>query len=132
MSSNKSKAYYHITMQPHRRLPALYAEVESFVRELIVELTRGTEFSVLEVGVVPTHIHLVIEKAPWADLIAFINEFQQRSSERIFEQFPELARDMKTDRFWTDGGFHYERHTEESLETVRRYVREQKKHHGLE
>jgi hypothetical protein len=43
-----------------------------------------------------------------------------------------LARDLQTDRFWTDGAFRYERHTEASLETVRRYVREQKRHHGLE
>ncbi len=119
-------------MQPHRRLPALYDEVEAFVKELIVEQTRGTEFSVLEVGVAPTHIHLLIEKAPWADLLSFIKEFQQRTSERIFERFPELARDMATDRFWTDGGYHYEQHGEESLETVRRYIRNQKKHHGLE
>ncbi len=126
----KPRVFYHVTMQPHRRLPALYAEVEAFVRELIAEFTLGTEFSVLEVGVVPTHIHLLIEKAPWADLLAFIKDFQQNSSARIFDRFPELALDMRTDRFWTDGGFHYKRHTEESLETVRGYIRDQKRHHG--
>ena len=119
-------------MQPHRRLPALYPEVETFVRELATELTAGTEFRVLEVGVIPTHIHLLIEKVPWADLLAFIRDFQTRSSERVFARFPELARDMQADRFWTDGGFHYERHGEGSLETIRRYIREQKTHHGLE
>ena len=93
---------------------------------------EGTEFSALEVGVVPTHIHLLIEKAPWADLVGFIKEFQECSSERIFEKFPELMRDMKTDRFWTDGGYHYERHEEDSLEIVRQYIRNQKRHHGLE
>jgi REP element-mobilizing transposase RayT len=128
----KLPIYYHITMQPHRRLPALYDEVEVFVCDLLKEFTIGTEFSVLEVGVIPTHIHILIEKAPWADLIVFIRNFQEKSSERIFAQFPELARDMKTDRFWTDGGFHYERHTLKSLETVKHYIQNQKKHHGLE
>jgi REP element-mobilizing transposase RayT len=126
------RVFYHVTMQPHRRIPALYPEVEAFVRELIEEMTENTEFSVLEVGVVPTHIHLLIEKAPWADLLKFVREFQRDSSQRIFGRFPELAQDMQTDRFWTDGGFHYERHTEPSLEAVRRYVRNQKRHHGLE
>jgi putative transposase len=130
--SKKSRAFYHITMQPHRRLPALYAEVEVFLREVIVELTRGTEFSILEVGVVPTHIHLLIEKAPWADLLTFIKDFQKKTSARIFERFPELMRAMHTNRFWTDGGFHYVRHTKDSLATVRAYIRNQKKHHGLE
>ena len=119
-------------MQPHRRLPALYAEVEALVLELITDYTRDSEFSVRAVGVAPTHIHILIEKAPWADLLAFIKDFQQHSSERIFARFPELKRDMHTDRFWTDGGFHYVRHTEASFERVRAYIRRQKKHHGLE
>jgi REP element-mobilizing transposase RayT len=118
-------------MQPYRRLPALFAEVEAIVRDFIVEYTRGTEFVVLEAGVVPTHIHLLVEKAPWADLIAFVKDFQRQSSVRIFERLPQLALDMRTDRFWTDGGFHYRRHTPASLETVRQYIRNQKKHHGL-
>lgn len=132
MSPGKSRVYYHVIMQPHRRLPALYAEVEAFVREIIVEITRDTEFSVLEVGVVPNHIHLLIEKVPWADLIDFIYDFQKKSSERIFARFPELARDMKTNHVWTKGGFHYVRHTPTSLKIVRRYIRYQKRHHGLE
>jgi REP element-mobilizing transposase RayT len=130
--SSDSRVYYHVTMQPYRRLPALYDEVEILLRDWIAEFTRGTEFNVLEVGVVPTHIHLLIDKAPWADLIKFINDFQAQSSERIFAKFPELMRNMKTDRFWTDGGFHYVKHDEESRDTVQRYIREQKKHHGLE
>jgi REP element-mobilizing transposase RayT len=72
MSSTQPRVFYHITTQPHRRLPALYGEIESFVRGLVIEIAQGTEFSVLEVGVVPTHIHLLIEKAPWADLLAFL------------------------------------------------------------
>ena len=89
-------------------------------------------FTLLCATYVPTHIHLLIEKAPWADLIKFITGFQAHSSERIFEKFPELMRDMKTDRFWTDGGYHYERHEEDSLETVKQYIRNQKRRHGLE
>jgi putative transposase len=126
------RVFYHVTMQPHRRLPALYAEVEAFVRDLVTDYARNREFDVWEVGVVPNHIHILIEKAPWANLLVFIKDFQQYSSSRIFAQFPELKRDMQTDRFWTDGGFHYVRHTEESLDKVRAYIRGQKKHHGLE
>ena len=90
-------------MQPHRRLPALYTEVEAFILELLADYTRDSQFSVRAVGVVPTHIHILIEKAPWADLLVFIKDFQQYSSERIFVRFPELSRDMHTDRFWTAG-----------------------------
>ena len=126
------RVFYHVTMQPHRRLPALCAEVEALVLALLEEYTRDSLFSVRAVGVVPTHIHILIEKAPWADLLVFIKEFQAFSSERIFARFPELSLDMHTDRFWTEGGFHYARHTEESYDKVLAYVRRQKQHHGLE
>lgn len=127
-----SRTDYPVTMQPYRRLPALYVEVEAYLLEILADFARNRPISVLEVGVVPTHIHLLIEKAPWADRLALIKAFQAYSSARIFERFPELMRDMHTDRFWTDGGFHYVRHNEASLDTVRRYIRNQKRHHGLE
>src|SRR5262245_45683784 len=108
--ANKQRIYYHVTMQPHRRLPALYGEIELFVLELLRRATLDSEFHVLEVGVVPTHIHILLEKAPWADLLSLIKTFQAESTTTIFERFPQLALDMKTNQFWTIGGFHYERH----------------------
>ncbi len=126
------RVYYHVTMQPHRRLPALYAEVEACLRGFVADYTREGDFSVHVLGIVPTHVHMLVEKAPWADLLLFIKDFQQHSSKHIFARFPELMRDMHTDRFWTDGGFHYVRHTEASLGKVKQYILNQKKHHGLE
>jgi REP element-mobilizing transposase RayT len=128
----EQRVYYHVTMQPHRRLPALCGEIEACLVAFLAEFVADREFHILEVGVVPTHIHILLEKAPWADLIAFIKEFQVQSSERVFARFPQLALDMGTNQFWTRGGFHYRRHTTASVETVRRYVRGQKRRHGLE
>jgi REP element-mobilizing transposase RayT len=126
------RVYYHVTMQPHRRLPALCGEIEAYVVQLLAEYTADTQITVLEVGVVPTHIHILFEKAPWADLLVFLKAFQADSSALIFAQFPQLALDMRTNQFWTIGGFHYRRHTTGSLASVRRYIRNQKRHHGLE
>ena len=130
--ADSERVYYHVTMQPHRRLPALCGDIEAYVVQVLREFTAGTDVTVLEVGVVPTHIHLLLEKAPWADLLALVKAFQDHSSGRIFSQFPQLALDMGTNQFWTIGGFHYRRHTAASLATVRRYIRNQKRHHGPE
>jgi len=130
--AESDRVYYHVTMQPHRRLPALCGEIEAYVVQLLAAYTADTDFTVLEVGVVPTHIHILIEKAPWTDLLTFLKAFQADSSAQIFAQFPQLALDMRTNQFWTIGGFHYRRHTAASLPVVRRYIRDQKRHHGLE
>ncbi|HLF25425.1 MAG TPA: IS200/IS605 family transposase [Anaerolineae bacterium] len=125
-----ARVYYHVTFQTRRRIPAIYDEVEAYFREVVPQIAKQGEFVVLEVGVVPTHVHLLIEKAPWADLVAIVHAIQDSTSTSLLEHFPELALDLKADRFWTDG-YHYERHTQKSLETVRRYIRDQKRHHGL-
>lgn len=122
--------YYHVTFQPYRRLPALYAEVEAYLLETLPLIAKRGEFVVIEIGVVPTHIHLLIEKAPWADLQKIIAAIKDSTSNGIFEHFPDLAFDMRTTQFWAEG-HHYVRHTAKSLATVRRYIQNQKRHHGL-
>ena len=129
-SSSQLRVYYHVTFQPHRRLPALYAEVETYLLAALPLLAKRGEFVVIEVGVVPTHIHLLIEKAPWTDLRKIIAVIKDSTSTGIFERFPDLALDMHTTQFWAEG-HHYVRHTAKSLATVRHYIQEQKRHHGL-
>jgi REP element-mobilizing transposase RayT len=127
----QSRYYYHVTLQPYKRLPLLWAEVEAYLREILPSLARKDEFNLPEVGVAPTHIHLLLSKAPWADLLLIINRIQNQTSEQILMRFPELGQSLGLERFWAEG-FHYTKHTAGSLETVRRYIQNQKKHHGLE
>lgn len=127
----RPRIYYHVTFQPYRRLPILYDEIEAYLRDTLPKIAKRGEFTVLEIGVVPTHIHLLIEKAPWANLLHIIRAIQNATSDEILQRFPELALDLKIDRFWAEG-YHYERHTDKSVEAVRRYIRDQKRHHGLE
>ncbi len=127
----QSHYYYHITLQPYKRLPLLYTEIEAYLREILPGLAKQGEFSLLEVGVVPTHAHLLLDKAPWANLLQIIRRLQIETSELILTRFPDLGQNLKIEQFWA-GGFHYTKHTAQSLETVRQYIRNQKKHHGLE
>jgi len=75
-SSPKPRVFYHVTFQPYRRLPVLYDEVEAYLREALPRIAKRGEFTVIEIGVVPTHVHLLIEKAPWANLLRIIAEIQ--------------------------------------------------------
>ncbi len=123
--------YYHVTLQPHKRLPLLYDEVEAYLREVLPRLAHKDEFTLLDVGVVPTHIHLLLTKAPWANLLEIIQRIQIETSEQILIRFPELGQSLRIEHFWAEG-FHYTKHTAKSLGTVRQYIQDQKKHHGLE
>ncbi len=123
--------YYHVTFQTRKRKPVLYAEIEAYLLTLLPDIARRNEFTVLEAGCALTHLHLWIEKAPWADLLRIIRVVQAETSESILQQFPELALDLNLSFIW-DTGFHYERHTQNSVEAVKQYIRDQKQHHNLE
>jgi REP element-mobilizing transposase RayT len=131
MAKSSERVFYHVTFQTRRRKPALYVEVEAYLLTLLPEIAQRGEFTVLEAGCALTHLHLLIEKAPWADLLHIIRHVQDETSVSVLQQFPELALDLDPQYLW-DTGFHYTRHTQASLETVKQYIRSQKRHHGLE
>ncbi len=131
MSPPIERVYYHVTFQTRRRKPVLYAEVEAYLLACLPDMARRGEFAVVEVGCALTHMHLLIEKAPWADLLLIIRLLQIETSARVLQQFPDLALDLSSPNLW-DTGYHYVRHREESVETVKQYIRNQKRHHGLE
>jgi REP element-mobilizing transposase RayT len=125
------RVYYHVTFQTRQRRPVLYAEVEACLLACLPEIARRGEFTVVEAGCALTHVHLLIEKAPWADLLHITRLLQIETSARVLQQFPDLALDLNSPNLW-DTGYHYVRHSAKSVEVVKQYIRDQKRHHGLE
>jgi putative transposase len=131
MMVTPKRVFYHVTFQTRQRKPVLYAEIETCLLALLPDIAECGEFTVLEAGCALTHLHLLIEKAPWADLLRIIRLVQAETSDCILRQFPQLALDLNLQFIW-DTGFHYERHDQKSVETVKQYIRNQKQHHGLQ
>ena len=125
------RVYYHVTFQTRQRKPVLYAEVEACLLACLPDIARRGEFTVVEAGCALTHLHLLIEKAPWADLLSIIRLLQIETSNSILQRFPDMALDLNVQSIW-DTGFHYVRHSEKSVEAVKQYIRNQKRRHGLE
>ena len=125
------RVYYHVTFQTRQRKPVLYAEVEAHLLACLPEISQRGEFTIVEAGCALTHLHLLIEKAPWADLLRIIQLLQIETSTRVLQQFPDLAFDLNVLNIW-DAGYHYVRHSEKSVNEVKQYICHQKQRHGLE
>ena len=128
--TEKGRVYYHLTFSPYKRIPALFDEIDVLFCHLVREIAQEKGFYVLEDGIVPDHAHVLIEKKPWDDLITIIQLIKGITARRIFQAMPELRFDMHTEHFWGEG-YHYVRHTEQSLLRARAYIRDQKRKHGL-
>ncbi len=125
------RVYYHVTFQTRQRRPLLYAETEAYLLARLPEIAQRDTFTILEAGCALTHLHLLIEKVPWADLLSIIRLLQIETSDSILQHFPDMALDLNLQSIW-ETGFHYVRHSDKSVEAVKHYIRNQKQHHGLE
>jgi len=130
MHTNANLAFdctYHVVWCPKYRRPVLTGGVEERLREVLRETCAGVGAEVLEVEVMPDHVHLLVSVDPQFGIARVVRSMKGRSSrilrEEFPEEFPDLRRRMRT--LWTNscyigtvGGA--------SLETVRAYVENQR------
>ncbi len=123
-STNKTvySAKCHITWCPKYRRSVLVGAVEDRLKELVGETAGDLGARVIELEVMPDHVHLLVEIPPTILLSRFVGQVKGRTSRMLRREFPALDR-LATlwTRSWfvsTVGGA--------PLEVVRRYVENQK------
>ena len=131
MPKPSERAYYHLTFSPYKRIEALWDEIEKEFYSAAEEVAHRRGFSILAMAAVPDHVHVLVEKAPWDQLSDIVKLIKGVSSRHIGQRFPELKLDMSSNHFWATG-YHYERHNDRTLDTVVRYIEDQKRKAGLE
>lgn len=124
--------YYHVVFTVTRGKPVfLNEEIDGALRTFTREIARERGWLLIELETMPNHVHLLLEKAPWHDLRQLIGYLKGVTARRLLQQFPWLREDLHSYHFW-NRSFHYERHTDRSLATVRAYIRNQRRVGGLE
>ncbi|PIU57213.1 MAG: hypothetical protein COS88_01820 [Chloroflexi bacterium CG07_land_8_20_14_0_80_51_10] len=124
------RIYYHVVFTVYRGQKALWEDIESYLHELVGEIAKKWNYSIIEMETMPDHVHLLLEKPPWEDLPKIIKNIKGTTARKIFERFPDLRLDMKSNHLWTKG-YKYVKHDSTSLPTVIKYIREQKQKGGL-
>jgi putative transposase len=123
-SSNKTvySAKYHLIWCPKYRRRVLVDGVDARLKAIIAEVAAEVGVEVIEVEVMPDHVHLLAEIPPTVPLSAFMRLVKGRSSRLLRGEFPRLRRlPVLWSPSWfvsTVGGA--------PLAVVRRYVENQK------
>jgi putative transposase len=126
------RVYYHVVFTVARGTPVfINPEVDRYFKELMGAIARAKGWLLIELETMPNHVHLLLEKPPWMDLGHLMQQVKGITSRRVRQQFPWLRAEMATPHFWT-AHYHYERHTDASLDVVRAYIRNQRRAGGLE
>lgn len=79
-----------------------------------------------EIGVMPDHIHMMIQIKPGESLAMVVQKLKGASSKIIREENPELEEFLWGDSFWSDGYF-AETVGKVDEEITRKYIRNQQR-----
>jgi len=101
----------------------LFPPIDGRLKELILEKQSDYGYKVLEMEVMPDHVHLLIDVNPKKGVYYIVNRIKGYTSHVLREEFPELKRKLPT--LWTHSKF-ISSVGAVTLEVVKRYIEEQK------
>jgi putative transposase len=104
--SNRNVVYsckYHVVFCPKYRRKVLDDAISARLKEIIHEVAAETECEVIELEVMPEHVHLLCEVDPQFGIAKFVRLIKGRSSHVLRTEFPRLKRRLPT--LWTNSWF---------------------------
>jgi putative transposase len=114
---------YHIIFCPKYRRHVLTDGVDVRLKELIEEKQDSYGYTVLGMEVMPDHVHLLLDINPKMGVYPVLSKIKGYTSHTLREEFPHLTTRLPC--LWTNSNF-ISTCGSVSLETVKRYIEEQK------
>jgi len=129
MKSNAHAVFdlkYHLVIVTKYRRKALTASMRALVKETFVSVLTKWRCEVVEFGGEADHVHLLFSAHPALELSRVVNNLKTASSRRLRNTFPEqVKRHYWKPVFW-HRAYYIGSVGDASLETVKRYVANQK------
>ena len=125
--SNNNIVYscqYHVIWCPKYRRPVLQDEVAQRLKVIIEEVSKERKSEIIELEIMPDHVHLVIECDPQYGIHKLIKQMKGRSSRYLREEFPGLKKRLPT--LWTNSYF-LSTVGGAPLAVIKQYIENQKK-----
>lgn len=124
--SNRNVVYsckYHIVWTPKYRRPVLIDGVDTRLKELLEQLAKEIHVDILEMEIMPDHVHLLIEVDPQFGIHKAVKRFKGATSRYLRWEFPHLKSRLPT--LWTNSYF-VSTVGGAPLEIVKQYIQNQK------
>jgi putative transposase len=114
---------YHVIFCPKYRRSVLIGKIEPRLKQLIKQKEQEYHFEVLEMEVMPDHVHLLLDVNPKYGIYDIVNHIKGFTSHELRKEFKELRTKLPT--LWTRSKF-ISTVGAVTLEVVKRYIEEQK------
>jgi putative transposase len=124
--SNRNVTYcckYHVVWCPKYRRKVLTPEVAVRLKQLVNDVATETRSEVLEIEVMPDHVHLLCEVDPQFGISKFVRLVKGRTSHCLRAEFKPLRSRLPT--LWTNSWF-VATVGGAPLAIIKRYIEQQK------
>ena len=104
--SNNNIVYsckYHIVWCPKYRRKVLVGEVETRLKELVIEIVNELRVEIIEMETDKDHIHILCEVDPQFGVAEFVKKVKGKTSRILRDEFPHLRKRLPT--LWTNSYF---------------------------
>jgi putative transposase len=125
--SNNNVVYsckYHVVWCPKYRRPVLVTGVDARLKEIIQGVCTESRAEILELEVMPEHVHLLVEVDPQYGIHRLVRAIKGRSSRLLRQEFAWLRSRIPT--LWTNSYF-VSTVGGAPLEVVKQYIENQKR-----
>lgn len=94
---------YHVVWCPKYRRKVLVGYVETRLKELLIETCADMNVDIIEIEIMPDHVHLLLEVNPQFGIHKAIKLLKGKTSRSLRIEFPELKSKLPT--LWTNSYF---------------------------
>jgi REP element-mobilizing transposase RayT len=100
-------------------------QVDKVLKEVCLEIEKRYQIRFLEIGTDKDHVHFLVQSVPSYSVTKIVTMVQSLTAREIFQQCPQVKKQLWGGEFWTDGYFAstVSKHGDEN--TIANYVKKQ-------
>ena len=114
---------YHLVWAPKYRKWILRGDIRERVEEIFKEISRNHEFEIDALEIAEDHVHVFLSFPPRYSIATVVGMLKSISASVIFEEHPEVEKELWGGEFWEDGYFVRTVGDKVTAEVIRNYIR---------
>jgi len=124
----KYELKYHFVWCPKYRKMILKGNIGKYVAHVIYEIAERYDFEVVELAVMPDHVHLFVSAPPETSPAHLLQVIKSITAREVFKRFPGIKRFLWGGALWERGYFVMSSGTGTTDEMIRQYIKDQRPH----
>ncbi len=116
---------YHFVWCPKYRKDLLTFVRRVYLLSVLQRIAQEYDFEIVEVEVVPDHVHLFVSGPPRYSPAELIKTIKSISARELFNKFPELRDKLWAGEFWGPGYYVGTAGNQVTSGTIKQYIRHQ-------